>query len=164
MKGKFRSSSLLLSSVLSLAPAYCIANRSDCKEDSIASSSNKKDSSHDIAVYLNTASRSELSAYLRKYGVEGDVDTSRVVVRRSCSSRDSYFYEPLFGERAAFRLKGLVKTESGSIAVSFVCCIIPLVLYIALLFLATVINQLTFLSSIESTGCRPCFHTHRRVD
>ena len=119
MKGKFRTSSLLITSVISLAPAFLVANRSDCKEDSTLSTSNRKDSSHDVAVYLNAASRSELSAYLRKYGVEGDVDTSRVVVRRSCNSRDSYFYEPLFGERAAFRLKGLVKTESGSIAVSF---------------------------------------------
>ena len=119
MNRKFRSSSMLLTSVFSLAPAFLIASRSECKEDSTASSSNKKDSNHDVAVYLNAASRSELSAYLRKYGVEGDVDTTRVVVRRSCSNRDSYFYEPLFGERAAFRLKGLVKTESGSISVSF---------------------------------------------
>ena len=74
---------------------------------------------HDVAMYLTPVSQSELQAHLKKLGIQGDIDTSRVVVRRSCDKDDSYYYEPLFGERAAFRLRGIIKTESGSVAVSY---------------------------------------------
>lgn len=118
MKGRYRFASLLPTTLLPLVPALLLS-KSECKDDSKPSSKDKSNTIHDVAVYLAPASRVELNAYLRKMGVEGAVDTSRVVVRRSCNSSDSYFYEPLFGERAAFRIKGLIKTESGATVVSY---------------------------------------------
>jgi hypothetical protein len=53
-----------------------------------------------------------------KLGVKGDVDAEYIVIRRNCTSKDSYPYEPLFGERAAFRLKAIARTDDGTIAVS----------------------------------------------
>lgn len=38
------------------------------------------------------------------------------MIRRSCKLNDSFYYEPIFGEKAAYRLKGVVRTESGAIA------------------------------------------------
>jgi hypothetical protein len=51
-----------------------------------------------------------------KFGVSGDVDTSRVIIRRSCALKDSFYYEPIYGEKAAYRLKGIIRTEGGAIA------------------------------------------------
>lgn len=51
-----------------------------------------------------------------KFGVSGDIDTSKIVIRRSCGLEDSFYYEPIFGEKAAYRLKGVIRTESGAIA------------------------------------------------
>jgi hypothetical protein len=118
MSGRYRFASLIYKTIMPLGPAVVLST-SDCKDDSKPSSHDKKNSIHDVAVYLAPASRTELNAYLRKMGVEGTVDTSRVVVRRSCDKSDSYLYEPLFGERAAFRIKGLIRSESGATVVSY---------------------------------------------
>lgn len=118
MSGKHRFRSFVSATILPLVPA-AVFSKSDCNDDLKPSSKDKKDAIHDVAVYLAPASRTELNAYLRKIGVEGTVDTSRVVVRRSCDSSDSYLYEPLFGERAAFRIKGLIRSESGATVVSY---------------------------------------------
>lgn len=118
MRGRFRPASVLCSGILSVVPSVLITSRSHCEKSPEIKLPTKKEQDHDVAVYLTQSSRDELSAYLRKLGVEAEVDTKSVVIRRSCSSRDSYFYEPLFGERSAFRLKGLIKTDSGAIAVS----------------------------------------------
>lgn len=118
MSGRYRFASVISAMILPFVPAV-VLSKSDCKDDSNLSSTDKKNSIHDVAVYLAPASRTELNAYLRKMGIEGTVDTSRVVVRRSCNSSDSYLYEPLFGERAAFRIKGLIRSESGATVVSF---------------------------------------------
>jgi hypothetical protein len=49
-----------------------------------------------------------------KLGVSGD--TSRIVIRRSCKLDDSFYYEPIFGEKAAYRLKGIIRSEGGAVA------------------------------------------------
>jgi hypothetical protein len=158
MSGRYRFASLISKTILPLVPAVVLST-SDCKHDSKPSSNDKKNSIHDVAVYLAPASRTELNAYLRKMGVEGTVDTSRVVVRRSCDKSDSYLYEPLFGERAAFRIKGLIRSESGATVVSY-----------------NVFLTSNFLKSLKSTTRLHCynlpqfagsgsrFHTYRRAD
>ena len=80
----------------------------------------KKDSRHDVALYLTDSSKAALKKYLMSVKDIQDVDVSRVVIRRSCTSKDSFEYEPLFGERAAFRLKGLARTDNGLLVVSTV--------------------------------------------
>jgi hypothetical protein len=158
MSGRYRFASIISTTILPLLPA-AVLSTSDCKDDSKPSSNDKKNSIHDVAVYLAPASRTELNAYLRKMGVEGTVDTSRVVVRRSCDRSDSYLYEPLFGERAAFRIKGLIRSESGATVVS-----------------DYVLLTSNCLKSLKSStrlhrdnlphfiGNGSCFHTYRRAD
>ncbi len=80
----------------------------------------KKASRHDVALYLTDSSKAALKKYLMSVKDVGDIDVSRVVIRRSCTAKDSFEYEPLFGERAAFRLKGLARTDNGLIVVSTV--------------------------------------------
>ena len=118
MVRNFRTSSLIYSSVSAIIPSLLISKYTDCKDDSSRQVIDLKQA-HDVAMYLTPVSQSELQAHLKKLGIQGDIDTSRVVVRRSCDKDDSYYYEPLFGERAAFRLRGIIKTESGSVAVSY---------------------------------------------
>jgi hypothetical protein len=50
---------------------------------------------------------------IEKFGVSGD--TSRIVIRRSCTLDDSFYYEPIFGEKAAYRLKGIIRSEGGAV-------------------------------------------------
>lgn len=81
----------------------------------------KKTSQHDVALYLTDSSKIALAKHLNQLekGKEiRDIDVSRVILRRSCTAKDSFEYEPLFGERAAFRLKGLARTENGLLVVS----------------------------------------------
>ena len=117
MRRPFFDSSRIFLSVSTVVPALLIAKKAECEVDNQRPLIDKKQT-HEVAMYLTPASRSELQLHLKKLGIEGDLDTRRVVVRRSCNSDDSYYYEPLFGEKAAFRLKGIIKTHSGSIAVS----------------------------------------------
>ena len=119
MRRTFFDSSRIFLSVSTLVPALLIAKHAECEVDNQRPMIDKKQT-HEVAMYLTPASRGELQSHLKKLGIEGDLDTSRVVVRRSCNSDDSYYYEPLFGEKAAFRLKGIIKTSSGSIAVRIV--------------------------------------------
>ena len=116
MRCNFRSTSLLCSSAAGLIPALFIARKTDCQAP--AASAVDSTQIHDVAMYLTAQSKSDLKTSLKNMGIEGDVDTSRVVVRRSCTKDDSYYYEPLFGERAAFRLKGLIRTDNGAVVVS----------------------------------------------
>jgi hypothetical protein len=81
-------------------------------------SSCQKKAPQDVAVYLTPASKEALAVHLSSVGVKGEVNPSRVVVKRSCQPKDYYEYEPLFGERVAFRLKGIARTDSGLAVVS----------------------------------------------
>ena len=60
---------------------------------------------HYLAVYLTDESHRNLQAQLAKLGV-GATHTAgrRVIVRSRLSAQDDYMYQPLYGERAAFRL------------------------------------------------------------
>ena len=43
----------------------------------------------------------------------------KLTTYRSCNDDDSYNYEPKFGEKAAFRLKGIIRSDSGAIVVRY---------------------------------------------
>ena len=90
-------------------------------EGSAASVSGKDES---LCVYLSMESRAHLAEHLHKMGVNTpvnkDLDDVRVqgrdvVVKAKLSDIDSYVYSPLYGERAAFRLKTLITTEEGEV-------------------------------------------------
>ena len=70
---------------------------------------------HYLAVYLTDESHRNLQAQLAKLGV-GATHTAgrRVVVRSRLSVQDDYMYQPLYGERAAFRLKGLIRAGGAA--------------------------------------------------
>lgn len=67
---------------------------------------------HSFCLYLNKDSQKSVKEFLKSVGLhnyEGD----NVVIKRSLIHDDSYVYETLYGKRAAFRLKGMIKTENG---------------------------------------------------
>ena len=80
--------------------------------------SGKEKEPHDVSLYLTAQSKETLKKYIGKLEPSriDEFDLSRVVIRRTCTPKDSYEYEPLYGERAAFRLKGIVRTENGLLA------------------------------------------------
>ena len=71
-----------------------------------------------LALYLSTESHKNLQAQLVKLGI-GATHTAghRVILRSRMTERDDYIYQPLYGERAAFRLKGVVKSEDSGVLV-----------------------------------------------
>jgi len=67
-------------------------------------------------VFLSSKSKDNLRQHLPKVSLkeyEGEI----VVLKSKLESQDLYLYEPLIGQRVAFRLKGIIKTEEN-IAVS----------------------------------------------
>ena len=69
-----------------------------------------------LAVYLTPESRQNLQKQLTNLGIGATHEVgSRVVVKSSLSPQDVYMYQPLFGERAAFRIKGIVRTQGSDL-------------------------------------------------
>jgi len=64
-----------------------------------------------VALYLSPQSRGQLEKHLKKQGM--NYTGEFISIRSSASPADVEVFEPLFGERAAFRLKGIVKTTEG---------------------------------------------------
>ena len=61
-----------------------------------------------IAVYLNEESIRYLKVKLKKLGY-GDYNGNMVVIKSDAKKIDNYIFEPLFGDRVAFRIKGIVE-------------------------------------------------------
>jgi len=77
-----------------------------------------------VVISLSSQSRDNLKEYLdmNKYqGVQGNY----VVINKGLTEGDLYQYEPLFGERAAFRLKGVIQNSKKSMSVSNVMSLSP---------------------------------------
>jgi len=82
-----------------------------------------------VVISLSSQSRDNLKEYLdmNKYqGVQGNY----VVINKGVTEGDLYQYEPLFGERAAFRLKGVIQNSKKSMTVSNVMSLYCPYLYI----------------------------------
>ena len=61
-----------------------------------------------IAVYLNEESIRYLKVKLKKMGY-GGYNGNMVVIKSDANRIDNYIFEPLFGDRVAFRIKGIVE-------------------------------------------------------
>jgi hypothetical protein len=68
-----------------------------------------------LGVYLNTESKATLAALLPKMGVvDGDfLPPQRIVLKSRIDEVDHYVYSPIYGERVAFRLQGVVRCKEG---------------------------------------------------
>ena len=65
-----------------------------------------------ISLYLKPESKEILAKYLADRGIAGK-EPQIVCFSRNASADHQYIYKPLYGQRAAFRLKGLVTTDTG---------------------------------------------------
>ena len=72
-----------------------------------------------LAVYLNTESKATLAALLPKMGVvdKGWSPPDRIVLKNRMDEVDHYVYAPIYGERVAFRLKGIIRCEEGVVGI-----------------------------------------------
>ena len=69
-----------------------------------------------IAMYFSPKAKTDLTDHFAKrLHSSASISPHSVVLKDNCSDTDSYFYEPLFGDACAFRLKGLIKTKDGSV-------------------------------------------------
>lgn len=108
-------------SITSMTYAFCSNND---KENAILSSSssssvNVASSSSVIALYLTSKSKDNLSQYLSKVGYK-DYTGDYVVIKRMTEksiANDTAAYHQYYGDKAAFRLKGIIKTENGLVVV-----------------------------------------------
>ncbi len=66
-----------------------------------------------IGVYLKPESKKLIAEFLRKRGLGGKT-VDYVAMYSAAEENDSYIFRPLFGERAAFRLTGLLTLEDGT--------------------------------------------------
>lgn len=71
-----------------------------------------KEKTENISLYLKPESKAILTKFLADRGVEGK-EPQFVCFSRNATKDHTYVYKPLYGQRAAFRLKGLVQTDSG---------------------------------------------------
>jgi hypothetical protein len=71
-----------------------------------------------MGVYLTEESHKNLQAQLDQIGIGKTHDVGkRVIVRSTLTSRDEFVYFPIYGERVAFRLKGILRAEDSGLVV-----------------------------------------------
>ena len=121
-----------------------------CKLSLCQNSSNcdKKENVYVLAV-ISEQSQANLKEYLEMNGYKG-YKGSTVVINKVKNDKFGYFeYEPLFNERAAFRLKGIVKSKSGEIAVNII---------LHFIYIKQLVTSITILFNIDFSralvGCR----------
>jgi hypothetical protein len=76
---------------------------------------NNNNNNEIIAVYLTPTSQESVEKYCKSIGLPNHT-SKYVVIKNEADQEDSYIYQPLYGERAAFRMKGIIKTENGKIS------------------------------------------------
>jgi len=81
-----------------------------CEDKSSTNKNNK--GTENISLYLKPESKEILAKYLADRGIAGK-EPQIVCFSRNASADHQYIYKPLYGQRAAFRLKGLVTTDTG---------------------------------------------------
>jgi hypothetical protein len=70
-----------------------------------------------IGVYLKPESKVLLHEYLAGRGIHGNAAPYVAIVRHA-SPEEAFVYKPLYGQRAAFRIKGVIQGASTGIAVT----------------------------------------------
>lgn len=114
-----------------LAPFAAAATGFSClygkRSPSVCSAKpNDKSGNEIVAIYLTKQSREQLKRYLERSPLMKEIlpiqdpslSPSVITILRSKDRKDTFEYEPVFGERAAFRLKSIIATKEGRIAVS----------------------------------------------
>lgn len=81
---------------------------SNCDQIQETASSPASDQ-QDISIYLTDESKETLRSHLNKVGLKDYNFQSHIVLRRAADESSIYQFEPLFGERVAFRLKGIAE-------------------------------------------------------
>lgn len=69
-----------------------------------------------IGVYLKPESNVLLRDYLSGRGLK-DYETPFICIVRNASPQETFVYKPLYGQRAAFRLKGFLHSDVGTVGV-----------------------------------------------
>ena len=72
----------------------------------------KKHRVENISLYLKPESQQLLAKHLADRGMK-QTSTNQVCFSRKSNDDSRYVFKPLYGQRAAFRLKGIIQTESG---------------------------------------------------
>lgn len=85
-------------------PAYCT---SSVESDTVPPINKDRDY---MGVYLTKPSQETISKVLASKGVK-DASVSFVSFHSSLDDKSSYVYQPLYGQRAAFRLKGIMRSD-----------------------------------------------------
>ena len=88
---------------------------SNCEK---SESKDVSDSSDHIVLHLSIQSHANLSNHLSNIGFGDYVPSKVVMIRRNSDNETIYRLEPLFCNKAAFRLKGIMKSANGSVVVS----------------------------------------------
>jgi hypothetical protein len=65
-----------------------------------------------VGVFLKPQSKELVSAFLTKKGIK-NTGAEYITIYSTANEEDSYIFRPLFGERAAFRVTGLLTLEDG---------------------------------------------------
>lgn len=94
-----------LVSQLSLSHCSATANTSSDSTPSISNSKSTNNDKEFVAVFFTKQSKEFMKAQLEQLGVK-DATVSYACINSNSKPEDSYVFKPLFGDRAAFRLKG----------------------------------------------------------
>ena len=108
---------------------------SSCNSDSTSNSNNPM--CNVIALYLTKKSKDHLKDRLSKVGYK-NYTADYVVIKRLAGetiSEDVQYYEQFYGDKAAFRLKGIIKTDNDLVVV--------VLLLLLLLLLISIIMSIT---------------------
>lgn len=105
----FVSRSLLPQAICLVSATAFVTNQQYSK----VSCHSEKDS---LSIYITPESRKSLDKYFEKKGIKHNSEgLTKICVGNSLTKADIEVYEPLLGENAVFRLKGLLHTKEGDI-------------------------------------------------
>jgi hypothetical protein len=109
-----RSRLLALRRPIALVVALTAAATAGARHDDCRRSFCDEGKSENISIYLKPDSKRLLKEYLEQRGIKGR-EVSVVCFARNAEKDERFVNRPLFGQRAAFRLKGIIETDSGMI-------------------------------------------------
>ena len=96
------------SAVAALIATVLVIDATSCKNDDNVKKEN-------VGVYLKPESGALLNAYLATRGIKEQQILPSVTIVRNATKDEAHVYKPLYGQRAAFRLKGVMKSEDGHV-------------------------------------------------
>ena len=100
---------------LGLAASFALVNGYGQKSNVAEAQGATHSPTSSVSLFLSDVSKEQLTKYLASVG-KVNVEPKQIVIKRLSDPNDTFTYEPLFGERAAFRLKAIVTTNDGRTA------------------------------------------------